>query len=148
MINPEVQNKLHKELDTVIGSDRMITLDDKANLPYTNAVIAEAQRMANLLTMNLHHRSTKDTIIHGYNIPANTTILYQISTVLYSQKYFSEPEKFKPERCLDAEGRFFQPVELIPFGVGKRMCPGEGLARLELYLFAANMYNHFEVGFY
>uniref|UniRef100_A0AC34FN03 Cytochrome P450 n=1 Tax=Panagrolaimus sp. ES5 TaxID=591445 RepID=A0AC34FN03_9BILA len=145
---PEVQQKLHKELDAVIGSDRMITLDDKANLNYLNAVIAETQRYCNLVPFNLFHRATKDTNIHGYEIPVNTVITYQISTVLMNEKYFPEPQKFMPERFLDKNGKFFQPSELIPFGVGKRACLGEGLARLELYLFTANIANQFKVNLF
>uniref|UniRef100_A0AC34GNW9 Cytochrome P450 n=1 Tax=Panagrolaimus sp. ES5 TaxID=591445 RepID=A0AC34GNW9_9BILA len=145
MLNPEVQKKVHAELDRVIGSDRFITLDDKTKLNYLNAVIAETQRFCNLVPMNLNQRTVKDVEIKGYRIPANTTIVHQISTVLFDARYFPEPLKFKPERFLDSEGKFFQPSSLMPFGVGKRACLGEGLARLELYLFAANIFNHFEI---
>uniref|UniRef100_A0A914QHS1 Cytochrome P450 n=1 Tax=Panagrolaimus davidi TaxID=227884 RepID=A0A914QHS1_9BILA len=144
---PEVQQNLHKELDEVIGNDRIITLDDKSNLNYVNAVIAETQRYCNLATANLFHRVTKDTKIHGYNIPVDTIITHQVSTVLMNEKYFPEPEKFRPERFLDENGKFFQPPELIPFGVGKRACLGEGLARLELYLFTANIANQFKLNY-
>uniref|UniRef100_A0AC35FHJ9 Cytochrome P450 n=1 Tax=Panagrolaimus sp. PS1159 TaxID=55785 RepID=A0AC35FHJ9_9BILA len=91
---------------------------------------------------------TKDTKIHGYNIPVDTLITHQISTVSMNEKYFPEPEKFRPERFLDKNGKFFQPPELIPFGVGKRACLGEGLARLELYLFTANIANQFKVSIF
>ena len=143
--NPKIQQKLHKELDEMVGSDRIITLEDKINLNYVNAVIAETQRFFNLLPINALHRVTKYTKIHGYHIPANTSIIPQISTIFMDERYFPEPEKFKPERFLDLNGKFFQPQEFIPFGIGKRACLGEGLARLELYLFAANLFNHFEV---
>lgn len=143
--NPEAQKNLQAELDRVIGSDRFITLDDKTDLHFTNAVVAETQRFCNLVPMNPNHRLVKDVEINGYHIPANTTILHSITTVLFDERYFPEPQKFTPERFLDPNGKFFQPTELMPFGVGKRSCLGEGLARLELFLFAANMFNHFEI---
>ena len=107
--------------------------------------MAETQRFCNLVSVNVFHRTTKDTEIRGYKIPESTVITHQVSTVLMDERYFPEPETFKPERFLDKNGKFFQPVELIPFGVGKRACLGEGLARLELFLFAANIANQFKV---
>ena len=148
MENFHVQKKLQEELDNVIGSDRLITADDRAQLNYLNAVIAESQRVCNLLPLNLPHRTIKDVVIHGYMIPADTTIVYHIRTVMKDERYFEEPEKFKPERFLDENGKFFQPLELMPFGVGKRSCLGEGLARLELFLFMGNIFNQLEVVIY
>uniref|UniRef100_A0A914QV90 Cytochrome P450 n=1 Tax=Panagrolaimus davidi TaxID=227884 RepID=A0A914QV90_9BILA len=145
--NPKIQQKLHKELEDIIGSDRIITLHDKNNLNYLNAIVAETQRYCNLVPINVPHRTTKATEIRGYKIPANTMITHQISTVLMDERYFPEPEKFMPERFLDKKGKFFQPTELMPFGIGKRACLGEGLARLELYLFTANIFNHFKLDY-
>uniref|UniRef100_A0AC34RFM1 Cytochrome P450 n=1 Tax=Panagrolaimus sp. JU765 TaxID=591449 RepID=A0AC34RFM1_9BILA len=143
--HPEVQQKLHDELDHVIGSDRSITLDDKTQLNYVNAVVAESQRMASLLPINVLHRTIKDVEIHGYKLPANTIITYQMSQIFNNDKYFKNPDKFDPERFLDKTGKFFSPPELIPFGIGKRSCLGEALARMELYLFTANIFNQFKV---
>lgn len=145
MENFHVQKKLQEELDKVIGSDRLITTDDKAQLHYLNAVVAETQRYCNLVPLNVPHRTIKDVVIHGYTIPANTTIIHHIGTVMRDERYFSEPGKFKPERFIDKSGKFFQPQELMPFGVGKRSCLGEGLARLELFLFMGNIFNQLEV---
>ena len=147
MTNPECQRKLHVELSKVIGSDRMITLDDKTDLPYVNAVVAETQRLCNLLPFNIPRRLLADVDFQGYHLKANTIVVPQISSVLYDEKVFPDPTKFKPERFLDSDGKFQTKPELIPFSVGKRACLGESLARLELYLFAANLFNHFEVGF-
>ena len=148
MTNPEAQEKLHQELTKVVGSDRIITLDDKMNLPYVNAVVAETQRLCNLVPNNVPHRITQDTDFHGFKLEADTIVVAQVSTVLYDEKYFPDPHSFKPERFIDANGKFQTKPELIPFSVGKRACLGEGLARLELYLFAANLFNQFEVQYF
>ena len=141
----DIQKKVHEELDRVIGSDRVVTLDDKHNLNYTSAVIAETQRFCNLLPFNLFHKATKDVSIHGYPIPKGTVVTYQISSVLFDERYFKDPYSFNPERFLDENKKFFVPSEFIPFGVGKRACLGEGLAKMELFLFAANIFNHMKL---
>uniref|UniRef100_A0AC34FUX6 Cytochrome P450 n=1 Tax=Panagrolaimus sp. ES5 TaxID=591445 RepID=A0AC34FUX6_9BILA len=146
MTNPEAQKSLHQQLDKVIASDRIITLDDKTDLPYVNAAVAETQRLCNLLPNNIPHRLTEDIKdFHGYSLKADTIVVPQISSVLYDKTIFPEPLKFKPERFLDFNGKFQSKPELIPFSIGKRACLGEGLARHELYLFTANLFNQFEV---
>ncbi|PAV92393.1 hypothetical protein WR25_04167 [Diploscapter pachys] len=137
--NPEVARKMRQELDKHIGGDRIVTMDDKARLHYVNATINEIQRLANLLPNNLMHTTTKEVEIEGYKIPADTVIIAQISSI------FPEPYKFKPERHLDENGNLKRIEELCPFSIGKRICLGEGLARMELFLFIANLYNQFEI---
>ena len=78
-------------------------------------------------------------------IPADTTVVYHIGTVMKDMRYLNESEKFNPERFLDKNGKFFQPSELMSFGVGKRSCLGGGLVRLELFLFMGNIFNKLEV---
>uniref|UniRef100_A0AC34FDN5 Cytochrome P450 n=1 Tax=Panagrolaimus sp. ES5 TaxID=591445 RepID=A0AC34FDN5_9BILA len=135
--------KVHEELSKFIGSDRLVTINDKPNLHYINAVVAETQRCCNLVNTNVFHRTLKDVKIHGYDIPKHTVIISHISSVLYDDRYFPDPYKFKPERFLDQNGIFSWPSELMPFGVGKRACLGESLARMELFLFIANLFNQF-----
>ncbi|KAH7691341.1 CBN-CYP-33C9 protein, partial [Aphelenchoides avenae] len=142
--NPEKQEKLHDELDEIVGSDRLITMSDMPSLPYTNAVIAEAQRLCNLLPQNLLHRTTKETQLDGYALPVDTVIVPQISCVLYDDKVFPKPREFLPERFVDDNGCFVKPQELIPFGLGKRQCLGEKLARMELFLFLSNLFNQYK----
>uniref|UniRef100_A0A914E3T3 Cytochrome P450 n=1 Tax=Acrobeloides nanus TaxID=290746 RepID=A0A914E3T3_9BILA len=145
MQEPEVQSRLQKELDTVIGSDRLITMDDRPKLNYTAAVVNEIQRIANLLALNVRHATSRDVNIKGYHIPEGTTIIPHISVILYDEKIFPNPKKFDPTRFLDKNGHLKKVEELIPFSVGKRQCLGEGLARMELFLFVANIFNQFKV---
>uniref|UniRef100_A0AC35EZ35 Cytochrome P450 n=1 Tax=Panagrolaimus sp. PS1159 TaxID=55785 RepID=A0AC35EZ35_9BILA len=142
---PEIQAKLHKELDEQIGSSRLITLDDKNNLHYTNAVILETQRHCNLGAFNLIRRTLKPVEIRGYKLPVNTLITYASHTVNYDDRYFPNARKFDPERFIDENGKFYTRPEVMPFGLGKRACLGEGLARIELFLFTANIFNQFRL---
>ena len=83
---PEVKKNIHKELDTIIGSDRRITVSDRNSLTYVNAFINEVQRSVNLLPQNLLHKTTKDVKVGEYWIKEGTTITPQISTVLFDEK--------------------------------------------------------------
>uniref|UniRef100_A0A914QLN5 Cytochrome P450 n=1 Tax=Panagrolaimus davidi TaxID=227884 RepID=A0A914QLN5_9BILA len=144
--NPHVQDKLHIELDTIIGSDRRINLADKSSLIYVNAFINEVQRSVNLLPLNLLHKTLKDVKIGNYFIKKNTIVVPQISVVMYDEKIFQEPHKFKPERFIDDANAELKKIdELVPFSIGKRQCLGESLARMELFLFVANFYNLYKV---
>lgn len=143
--NPKAQARLHEELDNVIGSDRLVTMTDRPQMHYTNAVINEVQRLCNMVPQNIPHATTRDVTIEGYLIPKGTVILPQISTVLYDEEIFPEHTAFKPERFLDANGHLKRTDELIPFSVGKRQCLGESLARMELFLFLANILNQFKL---
>ncbi|KAI6239891.1 Cytochrome P450 33C9 [Aphelenchoides fujianensis] len=140
---PEIQKKCHEELDAVVGSDRLVTMSDKPNLPYCNAVINEVQRIANLVPQNVWHKTTKDTTINGHFIRKGTAILPQISIILSDPKVYEGPLRFDPNRFLDANGKLKKADELIPFSVGKRACLGEGLARMELFLFTVNTLNRY-----
>ncbi|CCD67437.1 CYtochrome P450 family [Caenorhabditis elegans] len=102
---PDVQRKLHKELDEVIGSDRLITNDDKNNLPYLNAVINESQRCANIVPINQIHSTSRDTVINGITVKKGTGVIPQISAIMLDDKVFPDPYAFNPERFLDANGK-------------------------------------------
>ncbi|KAF7634323.1 hypothetical protein Mgra_00006289 [Meloidogyne graminicola] len=157
MLDQNSQNKLQKELDQVMEEKRNLAKEtgeefnevfyqsDRLKLNYTNAVTNETQRLSNLLPLNLTRKVNKDVKIGGHNIKSGTILIPQISTVLFNEKIFPEPEKFIPERFLDENGQFKRIEENIPFGVGKRICVGEALAKMELFLFAANFFYKFHV---
>ncbi|CAD6191691.1 unnamed protein product [Caenorhabditis auriculariae] len=142
--NPDMQKKLHEELDRVIGSRRQVSMSDKNDLPFLTAFINETQRLANLVPINFPRQIKKDVVLQGHWIPSGTTIVHQISAIFYDDKVFPDHQKFNPYRFLDNEGQLKKVDELIPFSIGKRQCLGEGLARMELFLFTANIFNHFE----
>uniref|UniRef100_A0A914VPX5 Cytochrome P450 n=1 Tax=Plectus sambesii TaxID=2011161 RepID=A0A914VPX5_9BILA len=144
--NPDVQAKIHTEIDHYIGdSDREILMSDKNSLPYTSAAINEIQRVANILPMNLLHKTTRDTTIRGYKIAKGTICIPQISVVHLDPKVFPEPHRFDPTRFLNPDGSPKKVNELMPFSVGKRQCLGESLARMELFLVFANLMRKFKL---
>ncbi|CAB3398648.1 unnamed protein product [Caenorhabditis bovis] len=141
---PQFVAKVHEEMDRVIQGDRLITMDDKNNLPYMNAFINECQRCANVVPLNLLHMTTKDTVINGYSIPKGTGVVAQISTAMLDERVFKNPDAFNPDRFI-ANGKLRKIDELVPFSVGKRQCLGEGMARMELFLFVANFLNRYHI---
>ncbi|CUR30028.1 CYtochrome P450 family [Caenorhabditis elegans] len=143
--HPEVLQKMNEEFDQVVGSDRLVSMGDKNNLPYFNAVLNESQRCANIVTINLFHATTKDTVINGYPIKKGTGVIAQISTVMLDEKIFPEPYKFNPDRFIGENGKPIKIEQLIPFSIGKRQCPGEGLARMEIFLLVANLFNRYKI---
>ncbi|KAH7718335.1 Protein CYP-33E1 [Aphelenchoides avenae] len=144
LLAPEVQKRLHEELDRVVGSNRMITMEDRSQLHYLNAVIMETQRLCNLVPQNLLHRTTRDVVVDGYHLPKGTTIVPQMSCTHFDENIFPNPKHFDPLRFLDQNGRFKPMAEVFPFSIGKRQCLGESLARMELFLFFANLLNNFK----
>lgn len=141
---PEVQRKVQAELDRVVGKDRHVTMADKPNLLYTSATVVELQRCANILPINVQHRVFEETTLNGLVIPAGTTVLPQIHTVHRDPKLFPNPEKFDPERFVDkSHEKLVNTDNVMAFGVGKRACLGESLARMELFLIFATLMQKF-----
>ncbi|XP_055353889.1 cytochrome P450 2C15-like isoform X2 [Paramacrobiotus metropolitanus] len=141
--NPNVYAKVQAEVDEYIPAGQYATLDLRDKLPYTQAVIHEVQRMANLVPFAIRC-PTEDVKINGYEIPAGTIITPSLYACHMDPKYFPEPHKFNPERFLDDNGHLRSKVEgFIPFSIGKRFCLGESLARMELFIFFPSLIRHF-----
>ncbi|KAK6187259.1 hypothetical protein SNE40_005325 [Patella caerulea] len=148
VLHPEVQKKCQDEIDSVVGDGRMVDWSDKSKMPYNEATLLEVQRLGNALPMSLPHTTDKDTIVKGYLIPEGTLVYANLYACHLDSRYWNEPLKFKPERFLDDSGNVSKPpATLMPFSTGPRMCPGEPLARMELFLIFINILQRFSVTF-
>lgn len=140
---PDVQGKVQYEIDQVIGQTRQPLMDDRTNLPYTYAVIHEIQRFANIITFTPPRVANKDTTVGGQLILKGVVVLPLLKTILQDKNEYSTPYEFNPAHFLDENGMFLKKDTFIPFSIGKRMCPGEQLARMELFLFFTSLMQRF-----
>ncbi|XP_019392692.1 PREDICTED: cytochrome P450 2K4-like isoform X1 [Crocodylus porosus] len=141
---PKIQQKVQEEIEKVLGSNPP-RMEYRSKMPYTDAVIHEIQRFANILPMNLPHATTMDVTLKGYFIPKGTYIIPLLASVLQDKSEWEKPDAFYPEHFLDAEGKFVKKEAFMPFSAGRRRCVGETLAKMELFLFFTSLLQRFSL---
>lgn len=146
--HPEIQQKLRQELDTVLGPGHQITEPDTHNLPYLQAVIKETLRLRMAIPLLVPHMNLHDAKLGGYDIPAESKILVNAWYLANNPDSWRRPEEFRPERFLEEEkhveanGNDFR---YLPFGVGRRSCPGIILALPILGITIGRLVQNFEL---
>ncbi|XP_075057346.1 cytochrome P450 2K1-like [Mixophyes fleayi] len=139
---PIVQEKVQDEISRVVGSAKL-SHSQRGQMPFTNAVIHEIQRFSDILPLNLPHETTRDVAFKGYVIPKGTFIIPLLSSVLRDKTQFEKPDEFYPNHFLDLKGNFVKKDAFMPFSAGHRVCPGETLARMELFIFFTSLLQKF-----
>ncbi|XP_010997363.1 cytochrome P450 2U1 [Camelus dromedarius] len=142
-LNPDIQEKVHEEIERVIGADRAPSLTDKAQMPYTEATIMEVQRLNAVVPLSIPHMTSEKTVLQGYTIPKGTIILPNLWSVHRDPTVWEKPDDFYPSRFLDDQGQVIKKETFIPFGIGKRVCMGEQLAKMELFLMFVSLMQSF-----
>ncbi|XGW21132.1 hypothetical protein V3C99_004243 [Haemonchus contortus] len=142
LLHPEVTSKAVQELRSVTHSNRPLSLADRTNTPYFNAVLTEIHRCAAIFPMNLSRRTEGDTPVGKYTIPDGTSVNVQLALIMSDTAYFPDFAEFNPDRYMTGQKLEEQ---VIPFGIGRRACLGESLARAELYLIIGNLLLRFDI---
>ncbi|XP_058108613.1 trimethyltridecatetraene synthase-like [Magnolia sinica] len=142
---PQYFEKATEELDQVIGKDRWVEEKDIPNLPYIEAIMKETMRMHPVAPMLVPRQCREDCTLNGYDIPAGTRVLVNVWTIGRDPTIWDTPNEFQPERfiglAIDVKGHDF---ELLPFGSGRRMCPGYSLGLKVIQLTLANLLHGFQ----
>uniref|UniRef100_A0A0N4ZRC3 Cytochrome P450 n=1 Tax=Parastrongyloides trichosuri TaxID=131310 RepID=A0A0N4ZRC3_PARTI len=144
ILYPNVQKKCYIEISSVLKENMDITSEDRIRLPYTRATLDEIQRMVNVLPWGIPHRVESDIELNGKFIPKDTTVLIQTGAIHFDEEEFAYPYEFAPERFLNDDGSYVAIRNNMPFGIGKRQCLGEPLARMELFLIFVMLIKTFE----
>ncbi|PKI49975.1 hypothetical protein CRG98_029649 [Punica granatum] len=139
---PSVLQKARQELLDVIGTERQVQESDIHQLPYLQAIVKETMRLHPAVPLLLPYKAKTDAEVLGYVIPKGIQVLVNAWALGRDPDYWTEPTEFRPERFLgsnvDYKGRDY---EYIPFGAGRRICPGLPLAVRMVHLMVASLPN-------
>ncbi|XP_067946219.1 cytochrome P450 2C23-like [Watersipora subatra] len=141
---PEVKEKVQLEIEKQIGPDRVVTCRDRLSMPYTDAVLYETLRKANIASFALPHTLEKDLVVKGVLIPSGADLMLNMASVLHDEQVYEDPHKFKPERYLTGNIAV-KKQHTIPFGLGRRACLGKSLAKMEMFLFYVTLLQKYDI---
>ncbi|KAM9515453.1 cytochrome P450 1A5-like [Guaruba guarouba] len=147
VVYPHTQKRIQRELDQIIGQERRPRLSDRSALPYTEAFILEVFRHSSFVPFTIPHSTTRDTVLNGYYIPKDRCVFINQWQVNHDEKLWKNPLTFNPERFLSADGTEVNKTEVMKvmiFGLGKRNCAGETIARWEVFLFLSTLLQQLE----
>lgn len=138
--HPEVLKKARTEIDQQVGADRFVEEQDIVKLPYLQNIMSETLRLYPVVPLLLPHMASEECTVAGYHVPRGTMILVNAWAIHRDPKMWEEPEKFKPER-FEKEG---EDKKMLSFGMGRRACPGSGLAQRLVTLALGSLVQCFE----
>nr|ATG29976.1 CYP77F35 [Taxus chinensis] len=137
----EIQAELYREIVRVVGKERVVEEEDVQRMPYLEAVVKETLRRHPPSKVVLTHAVTEACTVGGFDIPANALVNFSIWEMANDPKVWENPSEFRPDRFMSAEVDLTgsKEIKMMPFGVGRRICPGLGLAMLHLQLVVARL---------
>ncbi|KAK5645280.1 hypothetical protein RI129_006580 [Pyrocoelia pectoralis] len=141
---PEIQAKIFEEIDCVLNVNPP-TINDLPLLPLMRASIAETQRIRSVVPVGIPHATLDETNLFGYYIPKGTMVLPLQWAIHMDAEIWSKPDEYNPYRFLNEGREFVKPKQFIPFQTGKRMCIGEDLAIMIMFLFSTTILQQFEI---
>ncbi|XP_077518994.1 cytochrome P450 2J4-like [Amblyomma americanum] len=145
--DPDHQARVQREIDAVIGRHRAPGWEDRARMPFTMATVLETLRWRTISPIGIHRAAKYDTTIGGYHIPAGTLVIPNFWKLHNDPTHWPDPSKYDPSRFLNADGTEMKekPLAFLPFSLGKRSCPGETLAIMEIFIYVTTVLQKFRV---
>ncbi|KAM7507805.1 hypothetical protein LguiA_018258 [Lonicera macranthoides] len=138
--HPQTLQKLKIEIDNNIGHHRLLEEDDLCKLPHLQNIITETLRLYTPIPLLVPHHASEDCIVGGYDVPKGTMLLVNAWAIHRDPKVWEDPTEFKPDRFEEECG----PFDIVPFGTGRRGCPGVGLANRMVGLVLGTLIQGFE----
>ncbi|KAK6148049.1 hypothetical protein DH2020_018961 [Rehmannia glutinosa] len=139
--HPEKLQKAKIEIDNLVGNDRLVNESDLTKLSYLQNIISETFRLFPATPLLLPHEASSDCTLGGYDIPRGTMLTVNAWAIHRDPKIWNDPISFNPERFEAGE---VGPPKLIPFGMGRRSCPGMGLSHRVVGLTLGSLIQCFE----
>ncbi|XP_033635686.1 cytochrome P450 2U1-like [Asterias rubens] len=141
---PEIQKKILVEIDHAVGANGIVSTTHREAMPYTCAFLMEVQRLRPLAAIIFRHLQQSGVQLCGYNIPKGTPVFGNVFYIHNNPAVFDNPTECRPERFLSEDGKTLVPrKDWIPFGLGRRMCLGEALTKMELFIFTVTILQRF-----
>lgn len=145
LLYPKVQVKMHEEIDSVLGQEKM-KVAMKESFPYCTAVIREAMRISPVIPFGVPRATTCDTTLGGFDIPKGWQVLFNIWDLHHDPEKWENPSEFHPERFLTESGELApKPESFLPFMAGRRVCLGESIAKPEMLLIVVSIFQRFHL---
>ncbi|XP_056630734.1 probable cytochrome P450 305a1 [Diorhabda sublineata] len=145
VLRTDIQEKVRNCLNQAFSGQENINYCDRYKVPYVEAVLHEIQRLWNVTPIIGPRRVLEDTVLESYSIPKDTTVLISTYSVHHDKDYWIDPEIFRPERFLDSEGKLIHHERFLPYGLGKRRCLGDVLARSCIFIFFSEIIRNFSI---
>jgi len=150
ILNPHLIKQAQEELDVVVGVDRLVQDSDIPKLPYLRAIVKETFRLHPPAPFSVPRESTQPSQVMGYNLPAQTILIFNLFAIHRDPDVYENPNMFNPDRFMKHpevdHTAMYNYYQLMPFGAGRRMCPGYQLGDMLVHLMVANLLHSFDWG--
>ncbi|KAF7348416.1 hypothetical protein MSAN_01795800 [Mycena sanguinolenta] len=144
-LHPEVAKKAQNELDAVVGLGFLPEFEHRSALPYCEAVFREIFRWRPILPFAVPHATSDDDIYEGYFIPKGTMVLPNVWAMVHDEAMYPNPDKFHPERFLNADGQLNGDDQILGFGFGRRACAGRYAADATVWATIVSVLSTFDI---
>ncbi|PRQ27780.1 putative oxidoreductase [Rosa chinensis] len=144
--HPERMNKVRAEIDAKVGEDRLLNEQDLPKLNYLQNVIMEALRLHPPVPLLVPREAPEDCVVGGFDVPRGTMLMINAWAIHRDPEFWEDPTEFKPERFEGWSGEGGEGYKVVPFGAGRRGCPGDVLAKRFIALALGTLVQSFEWG--